>query len=66
MSSVQPKEKKKSHETNPIFYLIIFHIELSRHKDQSLLAREKSVLEETKKELKISILSWGSQENTAV
>ena len=39
VSSVQPKgkKKKKSHEKKPIFYLIIFHIELSQHQDHSLL-----------------------------
>ena len=50
VSSVQPKEKKKkSHKTNPIFYLIIFHIELSRHQDQSLLAGENRCLRRPKR-----------------
>ena len=52
VSSVQPKgkrKKKKSHKTNPIFYLIIFHIELSRHQDQSLLAGENRCLRRPKR-----------------
>ena len=46
VSSVQPKgkKKKKSYKTSPIFYLIIFHIELSQHQDQSLLAGENRCL----------------------
>ena len=43
------KKKKKSHKTNPIFYLIIFHIELSRHQDQSLLAGENRCLRRPKR-----------------
>ena len=41
--------EKKSHKTNPIFYLIIFHIELSRHQDQSLLAGENQCLRRPKR-----------------
>ena len=36
LCATQRKKKKK----NPIFYLIIFHIELSQHQDQRFLAGE--------------------------
>ena len=55
--ATQRKKKKKSHETSPIFYLIIFSYRAESALRSELAGWRKSVLEETKNDLKISILS---------
>ena len=60
----QPDFNQLSH---PIFYLIICHIKLSRHQDQSLLDGEDRCLKRPKRsERSLFSQGWGSQENAGV